>query len=57
MDDNEVLKATLNNTIARHMRTVQNYEIEIANLTSELIRLQSEAEAKAEANAPKAVKQ
>lgn len=46
MDDVEVLKATLNNTIARNARMVQNYEVEIANLTSEIIKLQAELESK-----------
>jgi hypothetical protein len=42
MDESEVLIQTLNNTIGRHMRAVQNYEIEIANLTAEVVRLQSQ---------------
>lgn len=45
MDDAEVLAATLNNTIQRHSRAVQNYEIEIANLTAELVRAKAAAEA------------
>lgn len=44
MDDVEVLTATLNNTIQRQSRVTQNYEIEIANLTAEVIRLRSELE-------------
>lgn len=48
MDDVEVLTATLNNTIQRQSRVTQNYEIEIANLTAEVIRLRSELESLAE---------
>jgi hypothetical protein len=44
MDDKEVLTATLNNTLQRYGRSVQNYEIEIANLTAELVRLKSRLE-------------
>ena len=56
--DVEVLSQTLNSTIQRHSRTVQNYEVEITNLTAELVRTQMElatlkeaAEAKPEAKA------
>lgn len=56
MDDNEVLTATLNSTIQRHTRTVQNYEIEIANLTAELIRVKSELEAAQAASTEKPAK-
>lgn len=39
--DNDVLTETLNSTLQRHARTVQNYEVEIANLTAEIYRLQA----------------
>lgn len=45
MDDVEVLTATLNSTIQRHGRAVQNYEIEIANLTAELVRVKAQLDA------------
>lgn len=45
MDDVEVLTATLNSTIQRHSRAIQNYEIEIANLTAELVRTKAQLEA------------
>lgn len=44
MDEAEVIAATLNNTIARHAKTFQSLEIEIANLTAEVIRLQKQLE-------------
>ena len=44
MDEIEVIKIALNNTIARSAKLVQQYEIEVANLTAEIIRLQSEVE-------------
>jgi predicted RNase H-like nuclease (RuvC/YqgF family) len=44
MDEAEIIAATLNNTIARNARTVQALEIEIANLTAEVIRLQRQIE-------------
>lgn len=60
--DNDVLTETLNSTLQRHARAVQNYEVEIANLTAEIYRLQAkvkelegaaEAVAKESANKPK----
>lgn len=42
MDDVEVLRLTIESTIARAARQAQNYETEIANLTTEVIRLRSE---------------
>lgn len=45
MDDVEVLTATLNSTIQRHSRAIQNYEIEIANITAELVRTKAALEA------------
>lgn len=44
MEEVEIIAATLNNTIARHAKTVQGLEIEIANLTAEVIRLQKKLE-------------
>lgn len=44
MDEVEVLTATLNNTIARNAKNVHSLEIEIANLTAEIIRLQKQLE-------------
>lgn len=45
MEEAEIIAATLNNTIARNAKTVQSLEIEIANLTAEVIRLQKQLEA------------
>ena len=45
MEEVEVIAATLNNTIARYAKNVQGLEIEIANLTAEVIRLQKQLEA------------
>ena len=42
MDDIEVVTQTLNHTLQRHARIVQNYEVEIANLTAEIVRLQGQ---------------
>lgn len=44
MDEKEVLLATLNSTIARTSKLVQTYEVEIANLTAEVIKLQTQIE-------------
>ena len=44
MDDVNVLTQTLNSTLQRHARVVQGYEVEIANLTAEIIRLKSKVE-------------
>lgn len=41
-DDAEILRLTLTNTIQRFSKIIANYEIEIANMTSEIIRLNSE---------------
>jgi peptidoglycan hydrolase CwlO-like protein len=49
MDEAEIIAATLNNTIARNAKTVQGLEIEIANLTAEVIRLQKQLETVAKA--------
>jgi hypothetical protein len=41
-NDNDVVSFTLNNTIQRISKMVTNYEIEIANLTMELVKTQLE---------------
>lgn len=41
MDEVQVVTQTLNNTLQRHAKVVQAYEIEIANMTAEILRLQS----------------
>lgn len=41
MDDVEILKTTLVSTIERHAKAVQQYEIEIANITAQMLLLQS----------------
>lgn len=49
MEEAEIIAATLNNTIARYAKTVQGLEVEIANLTAEVIRLQKQLETNARA--------
>lgn len=44
MDEIQIITQTLNNTLQRHMRSVQSYEIEITNMTAEVVRLQNEVE-------------
>lgn len=44
MDDAEVLTATLNNTLQRQARITQSYEVEIANMTAEIVRLKAQLE-------------
>lgn len=44
MDDVTVLTETLNSTLNRFAQKSQNYEVEIANLTAEVIRLRAEVE-------------
>lgn len=44
MDDAEILTATLNNTLQRQSRITQSYEVEIANMTAEIVKLQSQLE-------------
>ena len=56
MDDVEVLKATLNNTIARNARLVQDYEVQIANMTAEVIRLQMQLEEMQKTEKPSSAK-
>ena len=48
MDDVTVLTQTLNTTLQRHARVVQGYEVEIANMTAELIRLHAQIEEETE---------
>lgn len=50
MDEKDVLLSTLNNTIARTSKLMQSYEIEIANLTAEIIRLQNQVESMTSSN-------
>ena len=44
MDEVQVVTQTLNATLQRHARVVQGYEVEIANMTAEIVRLQSQIE-------------
>lgn len=44
MDEVQVVTQTLNATLQRHARVVQGYEVEIANMTAEIVRLQSQLE-------------
>ncbi len=44
MDEVDILKGTLNNTLQRISKIIANYEIEVANLTAEVIRLQGQLE-------------
>lgn len=44
MDDISIVTQTLNNTLQRQTKLFQNYEVEIANLTAEVIRLQKSLE-------------
>lgn len=57
MEESEIIAATLNNTIARHAKNVQSYEIEIANLTAEIIRLQKQMESLSKTTAKVATKE
>ena len=62
MDDVTVLTETLNSTLNRFAQKSQTYEVEVANLTAEIIRLRAEVEelkpkdVKAEASPVKSVK-
>jgi len=40
----EYVTKTLNNVLQRHSKVVHGYEVEIANLTAEIYRLQGELE-------------
>jgi cell division protein FtsB len=53
MDDVTVLTETLNSTLNRFAQKSQNHEVEVANLTAEVIRLRAEVE---ELKNPKDVK-
>ena len=44
MDEVQVVTQTLNATLQRHARVVQGYEVEIANMTAEIVRLQAQIE-------------
>ena len=44
MDEVAILTETLNNTLQRHSRVTQAYEVEVANLTVEVIRLRARVE-------------
>jgi len=44
MDEVQIITQTLNNTLQRHMKAIQSYEVEITNMTAEIVRLQSEVE-------------
>jgi hypothetical protein len=50
MDEKDILLATLNSTIGRTTKLVQSYEIEIANLTAEVIKLQTQLESMSASN-------
>lgn len=44
MDEQNILSQTLNTMMNRHMKAVQNYEVEIANYVAEIAKLQSDIE-------------
>ena len=44
MDEAQVVTQTLNATLQRHARVVQGYEVEIANMTAEIVRLNARIE-------------
>lgn len=50
MDDSQILLQVLNNVIQRNAKKVQDYEIEIANYMTTLIRLESRVAALEEIN-------
>jgi hypothetical protein len=54
MDEVNVVTQTLNSTLQRQAKMFQNYEIEIANMTAEIVRLKSQLEI---ANQPSASKE
>lgn len=41
MDEIQIVTQTLNTTLQRHAKIVQAYEVEIANMTAEILRLQA----------------
>lgn len=44
MNENDVVVQTLNTMLQRHIKVVQGYEVEIANLTAEVYRLKGQLE-------------
>jgi len=44
MDEIQIITQTLNSNLQRHIKSVQSYEVEITNMTAEIVRLQSEIE-------------
>ena len=46
MDDVQLLTKSLHSAIQRTVKQAQNYEIEITNMTAELLKLQAELEDK-----------
>lgn len=44
MDETNIWGQTLNTMMTRHIKTVQNFEIEIANYVAEIARLQADKE-------------
>ena len=40
MDEAKIIGTVLNNSVTRYAKSVQSYELEIANLMAEIIRLQ-----------------
>jgi len=44
MDEATIIGNILNNSITRYAKSVQSYEIEVANLMAEIIRLQNKIE-------------
>lgn len=50
MDNVEVVTQTLNSTLQRHARVAQGYEVEIANMTAEIIRLKDSVQQLEEAS-------
>ena len=58
MDDIAVLTETLNSTLQRQSRIAQAYEVEIANMTAEIVRLRARVtELETEASAKEDEKQ
>jgi ADP-glucose pyrophosphorylase len=44
MDEVQVITQTLNSNLQRHIKSIQSYEVEITNMTAEIVRLQSEVQ-------------
>ncbi len=51
MDDSQVMLQVLNNTIQRNIKRFQDYEIEIANYMTSLLRLEARVAVLEEKNA------